>query len=220
MQLIIILEDEYGAIIWGEQSEQGEVIYVVTPYIAANAYQNVEDNFEFLAAIVSKHSSIFVDEYIHGYKDLETKIKERQGTLLAYLQKTPWYPIGIQLIIVILVAIVLSWRRFGKAVIPQANKLDNSQAYIEALARVLEKAEATDFIVETIAKDEQRKLQKYLGLGRNLLDENTLVNTWQERTGKSPHDLQEVLKKAKSDRLISEAELVNWIQKWQKINQQ
>ena len=107
---------------------------------------------------------------------------------------------------------------FGKPIIPQVEKLDNSQAYIEALARVLEKAESTDFILETITKDEQRKLQKYLGLGRNLLDETTLVNAWQQQTEKSPDDLQEVLQKAKSDHRISEAELVKWIQKWQKIN--
>ena len=213
-----ILEDEYGAIIWRDKIKQGEVIYATTPYIGANAYQDVENNFEFLAKIVSENSSIFVDEYIHGYKDLETKIREKQGTLRDYFLQTPWYPMGIQLIIVMLVAITFSWHRFGKPIIPQVEKLDNSQAYIEALARVLEKAESTDFIVETIAKDEQRKLQKYLGLGRNLLDETTLVNAWQQQTGQSPSDLQELLQKAKSDRRISEAELVKWIQKWQKIN--
>ncbi len=213
-----ILQDEYGAIIWRDKIKQGEVIYAVTPYIAANAYQDIEDNFEFLAQLVSENSSIFVDEYIHGYKDLETKIKEKQGTLRDYFMKTPWYPMGIQLIIVMLVAIAFSWRRFGKPIIPQVEKLDNSQAYIEALARVLEKAESTDFILETISKDEQRKLQKYLGLDRNLLDETTLVNAWQQQTEKSPDDLQEVLQKAKSDHRISEAELVKLIQKWQKIN--
>ena len=213
-----LVEDEYGGIIWSSQSEQGLVVYVVTPYIAANAYQDVEDNFEFLATIISNNSSIFVDEYIHGYKDLDTKIKEKQGTLRDYFLKTPWYPIAIQLILIMSVAITFAWRRFGKPVLPQVNKLDNSQAYIEALARVLEKAKSTDFIVETIAKDEQRKLQKYLGLDRNLLDEETLIAAWQKQTEKSPHDLQEVLQQAKRDRRFTEAELVNWLQKWQKIN--
>ena len=213
-----ILEDKYGAIIWRNKVEQGEVIYAVTPYIAANAYQDVDDNFEFLAQLFSNNSSLFVDEYIHGYKDLETKIKEKEGTLRAYSMKTPWYPISIQLIILMLVAIAFSWRRFGQPIIPQVNKIDNSQAYITALASILEKAESTDFIVETIAKDEQIKLQQYLGLGKNLLDENTLVNAWQQQTGKSPDDLQEILQITKSEHSISEAELVNWIQKWQKIN--
>ncbi len=213
-----ILQDEYGSIIWRKKFKQGEIIYAVTPYIAANAYQDIEDNFEFLAQLVSKDSPIFVDEYIHGYKDLETKIKEKQGTLRDYFLTTPWYSISIQLILIMVVTIAFTWRRFGKPMIPQNDKLDNSQAYIEALASVLEKAESTDFIVETIAKDEQIKLQKYLGLGRNLLDEKALVAAWQQQTQKSPHDLQEVLQKAKSDRPISETELVNWIQKWQKIN--
>ena len=220
-----ILEDEYGAIMWRDKIEQGTIIYAVTPYIAANAYQDVEDNFEFLAQILDPKSALFVDEYIHGYREnnatgehgLGDRTNITQDGLIGYLMKTPWYPISIQLIIMILVAIAFAWRRFGKPIMPQIDKLDNSQAYIEALAKVLEKAESTDFIIETIAKDEQRKLQKYLGLGRSLLDENILVNAWQQQTAKPPHDLQEVLQMAKSKHRMSEAELVNWIQKWQNI---
>ncbi|NEO25358.1 MAG: DUF4350 domain-containing protein [Kamptonema sp. SIO4C4] len=36
-----ILEDEYGAIIWRKPVGEGQIIYSTTPYLAANAYQDI-----------------------------------------------------------------------------------------------------------------------------------------------------------------------------------
>ena len=215
-----ILKDKYGATVWREKIKKGEVIYAVSPYIAANSYQGVADNYEFLARLVTNSDSnlILVDEYIHGYKDIETKKKEQQGTLADYLSKTVWFPIGIQILLITLVSVVFSWQRFGQPHTIKENKVDNSLAYIEALAGVLEKAQSTEFVIQTISKDEQLKLQKKLGLGRRLLPTDTLVNQWSEQTQKSGKQLRKLLQISQNQKPISEAELIKRIQQWQQFN--
>ena len=86
----------------------------------------------------------------------------------------------------------------------------------------MEKAEATNFAIETINKDEQLKLQKKLGLGRRLLASNILIAEWVKQTQKSQERdlLQQILQIAQTEKRVSEADLVKWIQQWQKINQQ
>ena len=213
-----LLEDEFGAVVWQEKVGQGEVIHAVTPYIAANAYQGVADNFEFLTSLIDKDQTIYVDEYIHGYKDLATKQQEKQATLSDYLQKTIWLPFAIQGLCLAIVALLLSWQRFGQKKLLKSASIDNSQAYIEALAGVLEKAESSDFVVKTIGKDEQLKLQKKLGLGRKILPAKTLIEKWSQQDKKPSTKLQELLKLSNLSGQMNSKALMKWIQNWQEIN--
>lgn len=218
----ILLGDSYGAVVWSEKVGQGKVIYSTTPYLAANAYQdnNSYDNYQFLAELVSHNQAIWVDEYIHGYKDKETIVREKQDNLLSYLAKTPLLLLFIQTIIITSIAVVTAFRRFGKPVIPKNAIVDNSTAYIDALAGVLEKANSSDFVVDTIGKDEQLKLQASLGLGQSLVDENTLVTAWKQQKDQPVSELSELLRINLAKRKISDAQLIIWIQKWQKINKE
>ena len=167
-----ILKDRYGAVVWSEQIGQGEIIYCTTPYLAANAYQDNPDNYKFLAGLVDDRQSIYIDEYIHGYKDRESNPEAPPETLISYLTKTPWYLLFIQTVLITILAAITALRRFGSPIKPKPDKAiaDNSTAYIDALAGVLEKANSTDFVVEAIANDEQRKLQQSLGLGKSLIE--------------------------------------------------
>jgi hypothetical protein len=212
-----ILGDRFGAVVWQKKVGDGQIILVTTPYLAANAYQEFADNYEFLAELVSQKQPIWVDEYIHGYKDLKVNKKEKKGDLLSYFLQTPLFPFAVQLLILVLVAIAAQLRRFGKPIMPTTIVVDNSQAYIEALAGVLEKANCSDFVLETIGKDEQLKLQKNLGLGRDLLDEKTLVTAWQQETGSSTTFLRQLLQIAKQKGSLSESKLQDWAKKWQEI---
>ena len=228
-----ILGDRFGAVVWQEKIGKGKVIYAGTPHLAANAYQDLTggnaevssaystpvltDNYEFLAELVSENQQILIDEYIHGYKDRETIAQEETEDLLNYLTKTPLFPLLIQLLIIILVTVIAAFRRFGQPTIINNPVVDNTMAYIEALSGVLAKANCTDFVVTTIAKDEQLKLQKNLGLGQTLVDEETLIAAWTQQTGNSPTQLRELLQISKQDRRLSDRELANWVQKWQEI---
>ena len=79
-----------------------------------------------------------------------------------------------------------------------------------------EKANSSDFVVEAIAKDERQKLQQTLGLGKSLVDTETLVNAYQQRGGTD--NLRQLLQMSNTQQKMSEGQLIQWIQQWQKIN--
>ncbi len=214
-----ILQDRYGAVVWQEPIGKGKIIYCTTPYLAANAYQDNLDNYQFLADLVNDHQAIWVDEYIHGYKDKETIAEEQQTGILSYLAQTPWFFFLIQTVLIGIVAAISAFRRFGLPNNPKMAIADNSTVYIDALAGVLEKANSTDFVVEAIAKDEQRKLQKALGLGKSLVDEQTLLAAYKQQRGETEVDLSQLLQVSNASKKINDAQLITWIQKWQKLNQ-
>ncbi|MBN3959971.1 DUF4350 domain-containing protein [Nostoc sp. NMS8] len=209
------LGDRFGAVVWKENYKQGKVIFSTTPYLAANAYQDNLSNFKYLASLVTeKNNTIFVDEYIHGYKDADVRKKENEGDLSSFFAKTPLLPILVQVGILLLVLIWAQNRRFGKPVALDIPVTDNSEAYIQALAGVLQKADTTDFVVEMVGKQEQLQLQKALGLGQILLEREALINFWIEKTGASTAELDTVLKLQSRKQPISEQDLLSWLGKW------
>lgn len=210
----IILSDRYGAVVWQEKIDRGKVIYCVTPYLAANAYQD-SDNYQFLAELVSQNKKIWIDEYIHGYKDRETLAREQED-VLSYLIKTPWFLLFIQTVLIAVIAAVTALRRFGKPITPKSAIADNSTMYIDALAGVLELANSSDFVVDAIALDERRKLQLSLGLG-NLVDDKTLIAAYQQKSESSSAKLTRLLQ-TDSKQKISNAKLISLIEDWQQIN--
>ena len=164
-------------------------------------------------------NKVWVDEYIHGYKDREVLEREYEGNLFTYLAKTPLFPVLIQGTIILLVAIFAGWNRFGQPVTLSAPQVDNSEAYIQALAGVLQKANSTDFAVEIIGKEEQLQLQKALLLGQASLESETLTNAWVEQTGRKAAELSELLPSPSRKRRISDSDLLAWLGKWQQIRQ-
>ncbi len=214
-----VISDRFGATVWQQQIGKGKIIYATTPYLAANAYQDNLNNYKFLSQLVNQSSSIYVDEYIHGYKDANVKKSEGEGNVLSYLAKTPWFPAFVQAGFLLL---VLTWaqnRRFGQSVALETKVVDNSEAYMQALAGVLQKAESHEFVIDVVGKAEQLQLQLALGLGQVPLDSTSLVNAWIEQTGDKSTDLEQVLQLQARPRAKSEGELLSWLQKWQRIRQ-
>jgi hypothetical protein len=321
-----LLGDRFGAIVWEESIGKGRVIFATTPDLAANAYQDFQGNYEFLAQLVSQsgvpgqqrtadnraianrptgnsQNSRWVDEYIHGYKDSELIIKReyannraianrptnnsqsrgsgqqgtadnrstanrptgnsqsggsgQQGTadnrstanrptdnsqnpvwvdeyihghkdsevikreqredIFSYLAKTPLFPAFVQGFVLLLVAIWALNRRFGKPLTLSAPVVDNSEAYIQALGGVLQKANSSEFILEVVGKEEQLQLQKALGLGQVLLDHESLVEAWVLQTGRPATELEQLLQVQSRKRRMSETDLLTWLGNWEQI---
>jgi hypothetical protein len=165
-------------------------------------------------------NKVWVDEYIHGYKDREIIERESGGNLFTYLAKTPLFLVLIQGTIILMVAIFAGWNRFGQPVTISVPKIDNSEAYIQALASVLEKANSTDFAVEAIGKAEKLQLQKALLLGQSSLETETLINAWAEQTGRKAAELEELLRSPSGKRRrLSDPDLLAWLRKWEQIRQ-
>lgn len=213
----ILLGDRFGGVVWRERIGKGQAIFVTTPYLAANAYQDYPNNFKYLAQIVSQFSQpVWVDEYIHGYKDADAKTTAERDWL-SYLAQTPLFPTLLQAGVLLLVAIWAHNRRFGSAIALTTPIIDNSTAYIEALAGVLQKAQSSDFVVDTIGKAEQLQLQQALGLGQIAVDHPTLIQAWVQQTGRSSTELEQLLQLEAIKRRLSDKELLIWLEKWKTI---
>jgi Domain of unknown function (DUF4350) len=218
------LSDRFGAVVWEEAIGKGKIIYATTPYLAANAYQDFLGNYEFLAKLVTEPGHpLWVDEYMHGYKDpLPTAKKNDKPTesrkegLLSYLSKTPLAVLALQTMVLFG---VLLWghRRFLPTTSIAPPAIDNSQAYIQALSDVLQKANSSKFVVETISKAEQRALQRALGLGTDPVPLSELVTIYRQHTNQSAATLEKSLQLATSQRPINEAELQQWIDNIQAV---
>ncbi len=233
------LGDRFGAVVWEETLDKGRVIFATTPYLAANAYQDIQSNYEFLAQLVTQpgvegegltqisdvqpvtqinsSSPVWVDEYIHGYKDKQAIEGEQRQNVLSYLAKTPLFPAFVQALILLLVAIWAANRRFGKPVTLSAPIVHNSEAYIQALASVLRKAQSSEFVLEVVGKEEQLHLQKALVLGEVPLDHQSLVAAWVQQTGRPATELEQLLQLQSRKRRISETDLLTWLGKWEQI---
>jgi hypothetical protein len=214
------LSDAYGAVVWERQFGQGRIIYSSTPYLAANAYQDEPGNFKFLTQLVSEPGyPIYVDEYLHGYKDKDVITAERTESLEGYLAKTPLSLLALQAVILLLV-LIWGQRRLGPPKRIADRSVDNSEAYVQALAGVLQKAKCSDFVVETIGKAEQLKAQRALGLGTTPVEPETLIEAWVQQTGRPATELEDFLTPLLESRRLNDRELLLWLEKLQTVRRQ
>lgn len=212
-----LLGDRFGAVVWREQIGKGQVIYATTSYLAANAYQNYPGNYKYLAQLVNKFGrSVWVDEYIHGYKDADAIASAAETDLLSYLAQKPIFPALLQTGILLLV-LIWGHRRFGQPQPLDPPIVDNSTAYIQALAGVLQKAESSDFVLDMVGSSEKMQLQQALGLGQIPQERQTLVQAWVQQTGRSPAELEQLLRQQSQKRRMSDKDLSIWLEKWKSI---
>ena len=219
-----LLKDAFGAVVWQETYGKGKIIYSITPHLAANAYQDNRANFEYLAQLVgNKSNKLFIDEYLHGYKDANIKKAKGEGDIYTYFIQKPIFVGAIQAFVLLIVLIVAQNRRFGKPILLETPKVNNSEAYIQALAAVLQKADTTDFVLEMVGKEEIQQLQLALGLGKTgninaqTSDNEVILRTWQDKIGTSSTDLKSVLQMQSQKRRINEKDLIAWLSKWQSL---
>jgi len=216
------LSDGFGLIAWEQPIGAGKVIRVATPHLAANAYQNEPGNFRFLADLVTEPGHpVWVDEYIHGYRDLqrETATGRSPQSVWAYLSRTPIALLAVQSLVLLALAVWAGNRRMGKPLADSPPKLDNSEAYIQALGTVLRKAESTEFVVNTLSKAEQIRLQRSLGLGTTPTDLLTLSRAWEQQTGRPAAELRRLLNPEQRKRLGDRA-LLDWVSRVQALGRE
>jgi hypothetical protein len=215
-----IVGNSQGNVLVSAQLGAGRLIVSTTPHLAANAYQDWRPNYELLASLVSKQQRVIVDEYLHGYRDIQSADAADRTAAdgLTYLLRTPWLVVLLNICLLLGVVIWQQNRRFGAVVIPQPPAVDNSMAYIQALGGVLRQARSSDFVMQNIGKAEQLALQQKLGLGsQQLVDRQTLLTAWVTQTKLPATDLQQVLQLATDHRRLNEKELRQWLFQWQNL---
>lgn len=212
-----ILKDKFGAIVIETKIGRGSILYVVPQFLGANAYQDT-NNFAYLKDLV-KNDRIVVDEYIHGYRDAETAKEEGKADVFEFLAQTPLILAVIQLFILLAVLIYGKSWRFGPVKSLEAPPINNSRAYIQALAGILQKANSTDFVTETLGKAELTQLQRSLGLSRRTQQNpSELIQIWKQQTGKDSQTIERIFLPLRRQQKLSEAELTQWLALLQKIS--
>jgi hypothetical protein len=216
----VLLEDAAGAVVWEEVLGQGRIISVVTSHLAANAYQNEPGNFKFLTNLVTVPGNpIWIDEYSHGFRDQKAIAKNKSGSLARYLAQTSLPVLAMQALIILLVLIWEKNQRFGLPIKLLPPKLDNSEAYIQALAGVLQKADCSGFVWETVGKAERTYVQRSLGLGVDPVESSVIVDAWVQQTGRPAIELEDVLSHLAQKRPTRQ-ELLTWLKKVQTLHRQ
>lgn len=215
----LILGDDQGAVVWQETRESGTVTFSTAPHLAANAYQSASGNYDFLAALVTEASgSIWIDEYLHGYREAEEIVEAIAGDWMTYLTRTPVLLAVLQIGILVGILILAQNQRPGPRSMLKPRPVDNSQAYIQALAGVLRKARGNRFVTAMIAKAEQLHLQKGLGLGEtSVVDQKTLKAVWVQKTGQAASELDPLLTPPKLSPQTQEHKLLRWLTQLQQI---
>jgi len=213
----VALEDEYGAVVWRQTYGTGELILAATPHLAANAYLESAGNFALLTELVTYgNSRVWVDEYLHGYRDEAAIAAEVGGdSWLHYLARTPLAILAVQALAVTLLALLAFNRRLGQRRTIAAPKVDNSRAYIQALAGVLHKAGSHDFVAQTLSQAERLQLQKKLGLGDTLLPVDYLQKAWESQAGPNAPNLSEILN---PPQFQQERQLRSWLKQLQSLH--
>jgi hypothetical protein len=159
-----------------------------------------------------------VDEYSHGYKDAEEIQRETSNNVITYLAKTPLSLLAIQIGVILLMLLWGQNQRLGPPAPVTAPIVDNSEAYIQAMAAVLREAECSEFVLDVIGKAEQLDIQTALGLGKMPLPLETVSAAWVQQTGQSAVELESLLQRAKQSRRIGEAALLKWVHQIQLVH--
>jgi hypothetical protein len=232
---LTLLGDDYGAVVWQDFPKQnlskqdspdfGRLVLASTQHLAANAYQanpnSPNPNYAFLAELLTHpEGPIWVDEFLHGYKDTDVILADTIGNWSEYLSKTPVAVGVMQLSLIVGVFILAQNRRLGTRTLVKTPVVDNSQAYIDALAAVLYKAGSATFVVEAIAKAERLNLQKALGLGPSNVEDSTLKQAWSQHTGQNVELLTPLLQPPLAGTVAPDRQLRQWLAALYQIRQQ
>jgi hypothetical protein len=216
-----LLKDASGAVVWKSKIGRGQLISIVTSHFAANAYQDEPGNFKFFTQLVTAPGNpIWMDEYSHGFRiNRNTRTKGTSNSLAAYLAQTSIPVLAMQALIILLVLIWDKNQRLGMPLKLLPPKVDNSEAYIQAMAGVLQKAECSEFVWETIGKAERAYIQRSLGLGSSPVSSEAIVDAWVQQTGRPATELEEVLRKPTQKRPTRQ-DLLTWLGKVQTLHRQ
>lgn len=216
---ITLLEDSYGAIAWATAEGKGSYIEAVTPDLGANAYQASPGNFAFLAGLVkANEAELWVNEYSHGYKDKDPNGNSAVVSWSDYFLGTPLMLAWIQLLVLLAIALITLNRRWGLPHPLKAPKLNNSEAYIDALAGVLRRSGSHSFVLGQWQTAERRRLQRQLGLGNRPVELTALLQSWEQQTGESASLLQSLLSPLPQDP-GSISQLKRWLTNLEQVRQ-
>lgn len=213
------LQDDYGSVVWSQSFSKGQMIFATYPWIGANIYADQPGNYLFLEQLVSETGTIWMDEWLHGYRDKQNQTVEdlrNPENLWLFFAQTPVAAVAAQLFLLILFWIWGHNHRFGLPLrLPQAAK-DNSQQYIQALAGTLNHANQRELVLTQLSQYLRQSLAQRLGftsrLDSQLPPDTALATQWSAVTGRNGQELLELLQQSGQQSLTDQT-LLAWVSK-------
>jgi hypothetical protein len=167
-------------------------------------------------------SKIWVDEWVHGYREPQSKQQDTQtqseplDTFTYLLTRTPALAILWQLGLIIALLIWGANRRFGTIQSNAAPESANSERYVQALSEVLNAAGHTDFIFAQLGHRFRQQLASDLGMAADrapaalLPTDPEIAKAWSQQTGLPAQEVLKLLQQASGGHRPSESELFAW----------
>ena len=216
-----LVEDESGPIIVYVKHGKGRVILGCAPRMLSNdliANSKNWNNFQFFenwlayrAESVASGTDIYFDERSHGLTG--------GRNVFIYLSRGPFGLVSLQLILIILIALVSSAQRFGKALSVLDNRRISNMEFIDGLANAYKRAKANTSVLEILFHSFRVNVSKKMGVSSHEKDE-VLVNAWNTAPITSDANLKDLIDEYNtvlSDRSISDSELLKMIATCDKI---
>lgn len=213
------LKDDYGTVVWSQSLGKGRLIFATYPWIGANIYGDQPGNYLFLQQLVPKSNTIWMDEWLHGYRDPQNQSAadaRNPENLWLFFAQTPVAAMATQCVLLALIWIWGHNHRFGLPLrLPQASQ-DNSQQYIQSLAGTLNHANQRELVVTQLSQYLRQSLAQRLGLtsriDSQLPTDTALAAQWSMRSGRNDQELLELLQPSGQQSLTDQT-LLAWVNK-------
>jgi hypothetical protein len=215
------VKDRFGSVIWSYAQGKGRVIKSTYPWMAANVYEQQDGNFRLLEALaVRQEGTIWVDEWLHGHRDVTAEPKagrDDERSFLAYLSSQPIAVVAGEGLVLLLLLLWGKNQRFGAMIRPNVRSRNSSEQYIQALADTLDANGHTEYVLAMLGQSFRQRLQNQLGMGgfgrdATSLGDEAIAQQWASVTGRSPQVLLELLEQTHHEKRLSERALLTWTQ--------
>jgi hypothetical protein len=158
---VVHISDRNGALVVDYAYGSGKITLLADPYIVANNGIKLKDNLQLgINLVTSNDGLVAFDEYHQGRGITENEFA-------SYFAGTPILAIGAQLILVILLIVWTSARRFGRPLPLAQVDRRSSLEFVASMAELQERSRAFDLAVENIYARTRRVLARYAGVDYN-----------------------------------------------------
>jgi Domain of unknown function (DUF4350) len=214
-----LLKDGFGTAIGSESLEKGQVIKSVYPWIGSGIYADKGANFQVLADLATgQQGTIWVDEWLHGYRDLEPKTaraKAKSQDLWSYFARRPIAVMAGQGVLLLALLLWGQNQRFGALLRIASPPRNSSEQYIQALADTLNTHGHTEYVLALLGQSLRDRLRYRLGIvGTDGTEggDGAIATEWAGVTGRPSSELLELLKQSRAQKRLRDSELLAWVQ--------
>ncbi len=174
----VLPHNKQGALIVEVEHGKGRIIIGTTTRLWVNRRLMKKEswsNFQlFVNLLNGTKGDILFDERCHGFTGA--------SNVFIYLARGPVGPVVAQLLLILAVACISNWQRFGAAtVIDRSRKISNLE-FIFGLANAYRRAKANTTVLEIIGQGFRHKICKDAGVSPHESDEK-LIEAWRAQAG-------------------------------------